>query len=330
MKILLIQTAFIGDVILATPLVEKLHRFYPNAQVDVMLRKGNEGLLAGNPHVGKLWIWNKREKKYRHLFALLRKVRRERYGVVVNLQRFAATGLFSVLAGAKSVVGFDKNPLSRFYGKSVAHEVGGGLHEVQRNLRLIAHLTDEAFEMPKLYPQPADFESVERLKGKPYVTISPTSVWFTKQFPLEKWAELIALTGDGKAIYLLGGGGDASPCEQLARQSGGRAVSLAGQLSFLQSAALMRDAAMNYVNDSAPLHLASAMNAPTTAVFCSTVPAFGFAPLAQVARVVEATPPPACRPCGLHGYKACPKGHFRCAYSIQPEQLLELGMTLLQ
>jgi heptosyltransferase-2 len=322
MKILLIQTAFIGDVILATPLVEKLHRFYPNARVDVMLRKGNEGLLAGNPHVGKLWIWNKRKKKYRHLFALLRKVRRERYSVVVNLQRFAATGLLSVLAGAKSVVGFDKNPLSRLYSRSVPHETGSGLHEVQRNLLLIAHLTDESFEMPKLYPQPADFESVEQLKGKPYVTISPASVWFTKQLPPEKWAELIALTGEDKTIYLLGAGGDAALCERLVQASGGRAVSLAGQLSFLQSAALMRDANMNYVNDSAPLHLASAMNAPTTAAFCSTVPAFGFGPLAQVARVVEAAPPPACRPCGLHGYRTCPKGHFRCAHSIQAKQLL--------
>jgi heptosyltransferase-2 len=330
MKILLIQTAFIGDVILATPLVEKLHRFYPNARIDVMLRKGNEGLLEGNPHVGKLWVWNKREKKYRHLFMLLRKVRRERYSVVVNLQRFAATGLFSVLAGAKSVVGFNKNPLSMFYSKRAPHEIGVGLHEVQRNLRLIAHLTDATFEMPKLYPQPADFESVEKFKRKPYITISPASVWFTKQFPLEKWAELVALMDDDRVIYLLGGKGDVSLCEQLVRQSGGRAVNLAGQLSFLQSAALMRDADMNYVNDSAPLHLASAMNAPTTAVFCSTVPAFGFGPLAQVSRVVEATPSPACRPCGLHGYKACPKGHFGCAHNIRPEQFFYVppGMKL--
>jgi heptosyltransferase-2 len=321
MKILLIQTAFIGDVILATPLVEKLHRFYPNARIDVMLRKGNEGLLTGNPHVGKLWVWNKKEKKYRHLFTLLRKVRRERYSLAVNLQRFAATGLFSVLAGAKSVVGFDKNPLSMFYGKKALHEIGEGLHEVQRNLRLIAHLTDAAFEMPKLYPQPADFESVEKFKGNPYITISPASAWFTKQLPLEKWAELIARTGKDTTVYLLGGGGDASLCERLVQRSRGRAVNLAGQLSLLQSAALMRDALMSYVNDSAPLHIASAMNAPTTAVFCSTTPAFGFGPLAQDARVVEATPSPACRPCGLHGRKACPQGHFCCAHNIQPEQL---------
>ena len=150
MKLLLIQTAFIGDVILATPLVEKLHCKYPDAQIDVMLRKGSEGLLQGHPHTGKLWVWDKKQAKYRHLWQLLRQVRRERYDVLINLQRFASTGLFSVLAGAKSVVGFDKNPLSLFYSKRVAHRVGNGVHEVQRNLQLIAHLADADFEMPKL------------------------------------------------------------------------------------------------------------------------------------------------------------------------------------
>ena len=79
---------------------------------------------------------------------------------------------------------------------------------------------------------------------------------------------------------------------------------------------------MNYTNDSAPLHFATAMNAPLTAVFCSTVPAFGFGPLRDQARVVEVQERLACRPCGLHGHKACPEGHFACAMKITNEQLL--------
>ena len=88
---------------------------------------------------------------------------------------------------------------------------------------------------------------------------------------------------------------------------------LAGKLNLLESAALMRDAKMNYVNDSAPLHLASAMNALVTGVFCSTVPSFGFTPLSSVRRVLETKEKLDCRPCGLHGFKACPKGHFKCS-----------------
>jgi heptosyltransferase-2 len=99
-------------------------------------------------------------------------------------------------------------------------------------------------------------------------------------------------------------------------------VVLAEELSLLASAALMEGAAMNYVNDSAPLHIASAMNAPVTAIFCSTVPAFGFGPLRENGRVVETAEKLDCRPCGLHGHRACPKGHFRCALGIGVEQVV--------
>jgi heptosyltransferase-2 len=85
----------------------------------------------------------------------------------------------------------------------------------------------------------------------------------------------------------------------------------------MQSAALMKDARMNYVNDSGPLHICSAMNAPVTAFFCSTTPDFGFGPLSDQSTTIESKMALACKPCGLHGYKSCPKGHFDCGNSIQ-------------
>jgi heptosyltransferase-2 len=81
---------------------------------------------------------------------------------------------------------------------------------------------------------------------------------------------------------------------------------------------------MNYVNDSAPMHLASAMNAPTCAVYCSTVPAFGFGPLSEKSFIVEIDYPLYCRPCGLHGYNACPEKHFKCAYDIEVKRLADI------
>ena len=80
---------------------------------------------------------------------------------------------------------------------------------------------------------------------------------------------------------------------------------------------------MNYVNDSAPMHIASAMNAPVTAIYCSTIKEFGFGPLSDVSYVIEEKQNIACRPCGLHGHKACPLGHFQCAMDIQPKDILE-------
>jgi heptosyltransferase-2 len=97
---------------------------------------------------------------------------------------------------------------------------------------------------------------------------------------------------------------------------------LAGKLNFLSSAALMEKAKMNYTNDSAPLHFASATDAPVTAIFCSTVPAFGFYPLSSKSFIAETDEKLPCRPCSLHGLKACPLGHFKCAYTIPTSKLL--------
>lgn len=315
MKFLIIQTAFIGDVILATALVEKLQRRFPEAQIDFLLRKGNEKLLAGHPKIRKVLVWEK-QRKYRSLFHLLAAIRKERYDQVVNCQRFAASGFLTAFSGAARTAGFDKNPFSPIFSIKIPHRIGDGRHEVARNLSLIASLAGADFEMPKLYPSEADFEKALALANAlPYVCIAPTSVWFTKQWPAHKWLALMQRIPQDTQIFLLGGPDDHAVCEGL-RKGVEHAVNLAGRLSFLESAALMQGARMNYVNDSGPMHIASAMNAPVTAVFCSTVPSFGFGPLSDRSFIVETQQPLTCRPCGLHGYKACPLGHFACAESI--------------
>jgi heptosyltransferase-2 len=134
--------------------------------------------------------------------------------------------------------------------------------------------------------------------------------------PEEKWIELCNQIGSEKSIYLLGGSSDLSLCELIKTASKHSHIqNLAGKLSLLQSAALIKSATMNYVNDSAPLHLASATNAPVTAFFCSTVPEFGFGPLSDRS-FVFGYDQLACRPCGLHGFKNCPLGHFNCGHLL--------------
>ncbi|MFN8352600.1 MAG: glycosyltransferase family 9 protein [Flavobacteriales bacterium] len=314
-RFLIIQTAFLGDAVLATALPEKLHAFFPDAAIDLVVRKGNEGLFEGHPFLRKLHVWDKRGAKNTNLVKLIGELRRTEYDHIINCQRFLSTGLMTVLARGKETIGFNKNPLSFFFTRKVKHVIGDGRHEVDRLNALIAHLTDGTRPLPRLYPSVrhrGEFTPVGR-----YRCIAPTSVWFTKQWPEAKWAELIAQLPANDNVYLLGGPADAEACRRIA-EAAGRGEVLAGRLSLLGTAALMEGAAMNYVNDSAPLHIASAMNAPVTAIFCSTVPAFGFGPLRANGRILETTEKLDCRPCGLHGHKACPKGHFRCATGIDP------------
>lgn len=320
-KFLIIQTAFLGDVVLATPLIEKLRQAFPDAAIDFLVRKGNESLLRGHPFLRQVLVFDKKQKT-KSMRALIGQMRRERYDLAVNAHRFASSGVMAVLSGARAVHGFSKNPLSWAYTRRFPHVIGQS-HEVDRNLSLLSGWTDTGFTPPRLYPPPAAFDSIP--EGD-YVCMAPTSVWFTKQWPAEKWVALIDQIPSQVKVILLGGPADKEACERI-REAVCHPDTLnrAGNLSLLESAAWMQRARMNYVNDSAPIHLASAMDAPVTAIFCSTVPAFGFTPLSPGARVVETDEKLSCRPCGLHGYKACPKGHFRCAdidiSRLEPERV---------
>ena len=325
-KFLIIQTAFIGDVVLATSLVENIHAAFPDAAIDFLLRLGNESLLEGHPHVRKILIWNKKERKLRHLFSMLRTVRKEKYDKVINVQRYAATGMLTAFSGAGERIGFDKNPLSFLFSRKVEHQFKA-LHETERNHLLIKHFIDAPVMRPRLYPSQHDEEKIRKFTGQPFITISPASVWFTKQFPPLKWAGFMNKIPDHYKIYLLGGPDDRSLSEAIIQMTSTKSpVDLCGELTFLQSAALMKHAHMNFVNDSAPMHFASAVNAPVTTVYCSTVPEFGYGPLSDVKHIIERREPLYCRPCGLHGYAACPQGHFKCAMDIEEEQLLGIVM----
>jgi len=198
-KFLVIQTAFIGDVVLATALIEKLHAFFPDARIDFLVRKGNEALLAGHPWLNQVLVWDKKKGKLKNLWAMGGRIRREKYDKVINVQRFAATGLLTAFSGAKETIGFNKNPMSQLFNKRVPHIVGvperadapvnmwdldgGGIyvefHEVKRNQLLIEDFTDKIPGRPRLYPTAGDEEKVRPYKKGRFITVSPASVWFT-------------------------------------------------------------------------------------------------------------------------------------------------------
>lgn len=327
-KFLIIQTAFIGDVVLATAVAEKLHAYYPEAKIDFLLRKGNETLLRHHKFLNQVHVWNKKEGKLNGLWHLAKKIRSEHYTHVINLHRYAASGFLTWYSGAREKRGFDKNPFSWCYTRKVKHlfsKPGDAvmIHETMRNQWLIEDITDSHPARPGLYPSGEDYEKVKRLKQQPYICIAPSSVWFTKRYPAERWAELIAQIPLIYKIYFLSGPEDAAMADEIMQMTGNNRPmeNLGGKLSLMQSAALMRDAVMNYTNDSGPLHFASSVNAPSTAVFCSTHECFGFGPLSEQSRLIEVQNL-YCKPCGIHGYDKCPQGHFRCAREIQTNDLL--------
>lgn len=323
-KILVIQTASIGDVILVTSLLEKLHHKFPDSQIDLLLKSPNQQLFTQHPFINNLWIWQKDDKKYLRLWDLCDRIRKEKYDVVFCIHRFLSSGIVTLYSGAKKRIGFKKNPLSIFFTHRVEHKIEKGIHEVDRNISLLEGYWCKTAPRPQLYPTKDDYAKTSLYKQGNYYTLSPSSLWKTKTLEPEKWIELTNHIPQDSTLYLLGSKQDYELCQYIKKHSQHtNTFNLSGELTLLQSAALMRDAKMNFTNDSAPLHLCTSVNAPVTAVFCSTTTDFGFTPLSDDSLVVEVQPQPKCKPCGLHGAKQCKLGTFECSKNIDINKLIE-------
>jgi len=328
-KFCVIQTAFIGDVVLSTSLIASLHLQYPAAQIDIVVRKGNETLFTGHPYVHDVIVWDKKQNKYLNWLKVLNQIRSRHYDSILNVQRFAATGLWTAFSNAKNKIGFDKNPFSFLFTHKIKHEtMHADVHEIHKNHALIQAINPSIVLCnPQLYPTLSDVEKVKQFQSQPYLCIAPASVWFTKRFPFEQWVSFLNDLDFEGNVFIIGGPGDKQLGDQIinsiSTKAGinGRVFNLAGQLSYLSSAALQSGAVLSYVNDSAPMHFASAVNAPVVAIFCSTIPAFGFGPLSDESFIVETQQKLTCKPCGIHGRKACPMNHFNCGNTIQMQQL---------
>ncbi len=326
--ILIIQTAFIGDTILASHFARAVREQYPHSKIHFFLRKGNESVILGLPTIEKTWIWDKTGGKFLNLIRLILELRKIKFDMVFNLHRYFNSGLVSTLMKSPVKVGFKQNPFSLFYTKKIDHLIphqqvpGTFWHEVQRNLQLLQVVNleveiknDSKMYKPELPLLPKHFEKVAPYVSDSYFVIAPASVWFTKAWSEFNYRGLTEkLVGLGK-VYFIGAPGDKELCDRI-RKDLPHTENLCGALSLLDSAALMKKARRVFVNDSAPLHLASCVNAKTTAIFCSTVPEFGYTPLADDSIVIDVGQALSCRPCGLHGHKICPLGHFKCSEDV--------------
>jgi heptosyltransferase-2 len=324
-RVLFIQTAFIGDAVLLSSAIRAWKEHRSQDICDVCVRAGNESLFAHHPDVNRVHIWAKSGRgRNRRLITLARQLHSERYDVVINVHRHLSSGILTWASRARVRVGYNTHPWRWAFTLRVPHAIGDGRHEVQRMLDLLraadASFTTKMPPLPALTPGPDDeAKATHFMAGTPHATgpfvaLAPASQWFTKQWPAANWRELTSrLTAAGIPVLLLGGPKDAALLAACAADSPPALVLQAATLPLMASYALLAEAAVAVSNDSAPLHFASGANVPTVAVFCSTVPAFGFGPLAADQIILQTETPLACRPCGLHGHKACPQGHFRCA-----------------
>ena len=326
---LVVQTSFLGDMVLTTPLLAELASRGP---VDVVATPAAASLLANHPAVRDIIVYDKRDRDrgvggFRRLVRALR-TRRSADGTTprgTTTAYFAQGSLRSaalgLLAGIPERVGFSTSPGRPLYTRRVLFR--DDRHHAERLWRLAARAPDtdlvpDADRLrPRLYPGAEERAAVDALleaagaRGEAFVALAPGSVWATKRWPY--YPELARrLAAQGRRVVIVGGAADAAAARAIvAEVPAGAAVDATGKLSLLASAELIGRAAALVTNDSSPQHLASAMNTPTVAVFGPTHPSFGFGPLATRSAVAghEGLD---CRPCDHHGPPRCPLGHWRC------------------
>jgi heptosyltransferase-2 len=326
---LVVQTSFLGDTVLTTPLIAHLAQRGP---VDVVVTAASAPLLANNPSVREVIVYDKRRQHRGVLKFLLLSARlgRRRYAAAYLAQGSIRSGALVFGAGIKQRIGFATSAGRRFYTRRVDYLETE--HHAARLLRLALEPGDDPTpEMlrPRLFPGETERDAVDSLlkgarwKGEAFVALAPGSVWATKRWPFySALAELIDMP-----VVVIGSTGDVHLSSEILRAVGARAIDSAGRLSLLASAELIARARVLVTNDSAPLHLASATGTPTVAIFGPTVPEFGFGPLAPRSRIIGVTGL-ACRPCDRHGPQRCPLGHWRCMREITPRQVADAVQEL--
>jgi heptosyltransferase-2 len=328
---LVIQTSFLGDTILTTPLLAALAARGP---VDLVVTPLGATILRGNPSVRETIEYDKRGRDaglhgVRRLAAILR---RGDYDAVYLAQGSLRSAVLARAARIPRRVGFDTSAGRALYTERVHYR--RDVHHAERLWRLAAgdDAPSPSIESirPHLYPGDAERAAVdallEELRGSgPLVAVAPGSIWGTKRWP--HVATLVSML-DQVRIVVIGSAEDTALAETVASAARGRVLDASGRLSLLASAELIRRCAVLVANDSAPTHLASGVGTPTITLFGPTVPAFGFGPLAPRSESVGVDGLP-CRPCHPHGPRECPLGHFDCMRTLEPSRVAEKVRNLL-
>lgn len=329
---LVVQTSFLGDVVLTTPLISHLARSGP---VDVVTTPASAPLLAGNPAVRRVVPYDKRgdDGGATGLMRIAARVRAEdQHAVAYLAQGSVRSAALAIMAVHRRRIGFDTSAGRWLYTRQVTYRPEQ--HHAERLLRLAlgqdARIPPERLT-PSLFPAEEDRAAVDLLldshaaSEERLIALAPGSVWATKRWPgFPALAKSLASRG---RIVIVGGEGDRELAAAISPAAPG-SVDATGQLGLLASAELIRRCALLVTNDSLPQHLASAMGTPTVTVYGPTIQGFGFGPLAprSVAVGHEFL---TCRPCHPHGPPECPLGHHLCMRDLAESQVRDRALRVL-
>lgn len=329
-KILVVQTAFIGDVILITPLLRAIRVLYSQAIIDVMVVPGAARLLANNPHINDVMSYIKKGSNATSIFKQTKLLREKQYDLAISPHSSGRTHLILYLAGIPMRIGFDRGPAPFLLTDKIKHPQN--MHKINKNLALLKLISNKSFPMQtELFPSANEIDTANELllgfDRKSLIAVAPGSIWATKCWPQQYYSDLIkALSQRGFTIVLIGGDSDKGKCDSIEQEvkqdyKQAQILNLAGKTDLLESASVIAMCRLMICNDSGALHIANAMKVKVFAFFGPTVTSIGYYPYRKGDRVFEVDLD--CRPCGSHGGNKCPLKHHNCMQQISVESVLD-------
>jgi lipopolysaccharide heptosyltransferase II len=327
-KILIVHTAFIGDIVLITPLIRETNFFFPEATVDVLVVPETKGVLVNNPHIGEIITFNKRKNKIKAFVQTLKILRKKNYELAILPHSSSTTIYLMLFGGIAQRLGFNRRHAAKYLTMKVPYVNGQNWHVTKKNLNLLSVFGQEDFILQtEVFPSQQDFEKADSVLNKisqnqsPVIVVAPGSVRNTKKWPERHYKALTKMLAQNKYnLVFIGSKAEFVLCKNIIESATVDALNLAGKTTILESAAIIQRSDLIVCNDSATLHLANAVKTDVFTFFGPTVTDFGFFPYRKGDQVFEVDVN--CRPCGYHGGKQCPLEHHRCMKEIQPEFVL--------
>ncbi len=324
---LVIQTAYMGDVILTTPLLTALAE--KHGPVDVITTPVSASLIETHPAVKSVIRYDKRgaDRGWQGLRRLAAELRRRHFAITYLPHRSWRSASLVFFARIPERIGFADSPAASLYTRKVQRPLHR--HETARLVSLAGLEPDARVPPVTLGLTAQDNAEAERWLGERgirdrFIAVAPGSIWGTKRWPY--YAELAARLK--VPVVAIGGPTDRHLGEAIEAVAPGRTVSACGDVGPRTSAALIARAIALVTNDSAPLHLASAVGTPQVAIFGPTVPSFGFGPLGPD-DISLGHDDLLCRPCSLHGPATCPLDHHRCMRDLSVERVAQALATVI-
>ena len=323
MRILIIHTAFIGDIVLSTPLIKKIKDTYPDSDITYVTTPSGEAILKNNPHLNNIIVYDKRgeHKGISGVWQLGKRLRYENFNMVITPHRYLRSSILSWLSRSPIRKGYDIASGSCLFTEKIKYD--RTKHEIEKLLSFVAPENKKRYEI-ELYPG-----EKEKMKGdnlwkenlledKKVVVLAPGSKWFTKQWPVEYFNKLAKSLKKLSNVRLIVVGGKDEINLPIEKEN---IIDMRGKTSLLELADILSRADVVVTNDSSPIHIASAFKKPRIfALFGPTIEKFGFFPWSLNSKVFQVNGLK-CRPCGIHGGKSCPEKHFKCMRDILPEEV---------